>query len=50
MTKLDLSAMSSLVAADYEAWSSTKLVFDRIDGPSDGEVMFDHLVGIFATK
>jgi len=50
MTKLDLSAMSSLVAADYEAWSSTKLVFDRIDGPSDGEVMFDHLVGIFATN
>ena len=24
--------------------------FDRIDGPSSGDVQFDHLVGIFATR
>ena len=50
MTKLDLASMNSMVAADYTAWSSTKLRFDRIDGPSSGDVQFDHLVGIFATR
>ena len=29
--------------------SSTKLRFERIDGPSTGEVQFDHLLAILAT-
>jgi len=50
LSKLDLASMSSLVAADFSAWSSTKIRFDRIDGPSSGDVQFDHLVGIFANN
>jgi len=47
-TILDLVDMEE-VMADYNAWSSSKLRFDRIDGESVGDVQFDHLVGIFAT-
>ena len=50
LSKLDLASMSSLVTADHSAWSSSKLRFVRIDGPSTGDVQFDHLVGVFATK
>jgi len=48
--KLDLASMASLVDPGHSAWSSAKLRFDRIDGPSSGDVQFDHLVGIFAAS
>jgi len=47
-TRLDLADMNEVLAS-YNAWSSSKLRFDRIDGESTGDVHFDHLVGIFAT-
>jgi len=47
-TRLDLADMNDVLAS-YNAWSSSKLRFDRIDGESTGDVNFDHLVGIFAT-
>jgi len=47
-TRLDLADMGEVLAS-YNAWSSSKLRFDRIDGESVGDVQFDHLVGIFAT-
>eukprot|EP00092_Neocalanus_flemingeri_P033996 GFUD01036967.1.p1 GENE.GFUD01036967.1~~GFUD01036967.1.p1 ORF type:complete len:248 (-),score=51.31 GFUD01036967.1:60-803(-) len=48
-TRLDLADMQEEVPASYNVWSSSKLRFDRIDGESTGDVLFDHLVGIFAT-
>jgi len=47
-TMLDLADMNEVLAS-YNAWSSSKLRFDRIDGESTGNVQFDHLVGLFAT-
>ena len=47
LIKLDLSVDQGPASSDL---SSSKLTFDRIDGPSTGEVQFDHLLAIMATS
>ena len=44
--KLDLAVDNG---PDDPAQSSSKLRFERIDGPNTGEVQFDHLLAIMAT-
>ena len=46
MNKLDLAVDNGPEDTDQ---SSSKLVFERIDGPSTGEVQFDHLLAVMAT-